>query len=53
MGGQLFLGSGRGRGKMFIRISAYLPDRPNTKEDLRENVSAAFAEFDLHAEIDY
>ncbi|ORW27356.1 fatty acyl-AMP ligase [Mycobacterium paraense] len=53
MGGQLFLGSGRGQGKMFIRISAYLLDRPNTKEDLRENVSAAFAEFDLHAEIDY
>jgi acyl carrier protein len=52
MGGQLFLGSGRGQGKMFIRISAYLLDRPNSKEDLRESVSAAFAEFDLNAEID-
>lgn len=53
MGGQLFLGSGRGRGKMSLRISAYLIGRSNTKEELRESVSAAFAEFDLHAEIDY
>jgi polyketide synthase 12 len=52
MGGQLFLGSGRGQGKMFIRISAYLLDGPNTKEELRKNVSAAFAEFDLNVEID-
>ena len=52
MGGQLFLGSGRGSGKMFIRISAYLLGRPNTKDELRKNVSATFAEFDLHAEID-
>jgi hypothetical protein len=52
MGGQLFLGSGRGRGKMSIRISAYLLDRPNTVGDLREVVSRTLAEFDLHAEID-
>jgi hypothetical protein len=52
MGGQLFLGSGRGRGKMFIRISTYLLGRPNTKNELRESVSRTFAEFDLIAEID-
>jgi acyl transferase domain-containing protein/acyl-CoA synthetase (AMP-forming)/AMP-acid ligase II/NADPH:quinone reductase-like Zn-dependent oxidoreductase/acyl carrier protein len=52
MGGQLFLGSGRGRGKMFIRISAYLLRRPNTKDELRESVSRTFAEFDLNTEID-
>ena len=52
MGGQLFLGSGRGRGKMFIRISAYLLGRPNTKDELRESVSRTFAEFGLNAEID-
>ncbi|OBG28373.1 type I polyketide synthase [Mycobacterium sp. 852002-51057_SCH5723018] len=52
MGGQLFLGSGRGRGKMSIRISAYLLDRPNTKGALREVVSHTFSEFDLTAEID-
>ncbi|OBA77191.1 fatty acyl-AMP ligase [Mycobacterium sp. 1554424.7] len=53
MGGQLFLGSGRGRGKMFIRISAYLLGRPNTKDELRKSVSLTFAEFDLNADIDY
>ena len=52
MGGQLFLGSGRGHGKMFIRISAYLLGRSNTKDELRDSVSSAFAEFDLNAEID-
>jgi hypothetical protein len=52
MGGQLFLGSGRGRGKMSIRISAYLLGRPNTSDELREMVSRTFAEFDLNAEID-
>ncbi|WP_120313567.1 SDR family NAD(P)-dependent oxidoreductase, partial [Mycobacterium alsense] len=52
MGGQLFLGSGRGRGKMFIRISGYFLDRANTKEELREDVAATFAEFELNAEID-
>jgi len=52
MGGQLFLASGRGRGKVFTRIYAYLPGRPNTKNELREVVSRTFAEFDLNAEID-
>lgn len=52
MGGQLFLGSGRGRGKMFIRITGYFLGRPNTKDELRESVSRTLAEFDLAAEID-
>ncbi|MGO9101997.1 MAG: phosphopantetheine-binding protein, partial [Mycobacterium sp.] len=52
MGGQLFVGSGRGRGKIFIRISAYLPGRPNTKNELREVISRTLAEFDLNAEIE-
>jgi hypothetical protein len=52
MGGQLFLGSGRGRGKMSLRISAYVLGRPNTKDDLRELVAGTFDEFDLSAEID-
>ena len=52
MGGQLFLGSGRGRGKLFLRVSAYLLDRANTKDELREAVSLTCAEFGLHAEID-
>ena len=52
MGGQLFVGSGRVRGKIFVRISAYIPGRPNTKDELREVMSRTFAEFDLNAEID-
>jgi hypothetical protein len=52
MGGQMFLGSGRGSGKMSIRISAYLLGRLNTNDELREIVSRTFAEFDLNAEID-
>jgi acyl carrier protein len=52
MGGQLFLCSGRGRGKMSLRISAYILGRPNTKDDLRKLVAGTFAEFDLSAEID-
>ena len=32
IGGQLFVGSGRSRGKIFMRISAYVLGRPNTPE---------------------
>ncbi len=52
MGGQLFLGSGRGSGKMSLRISAYLPGQPNTREELRDMVFHTFTEFALDAEID-
>ncbi len=52
MGGQLYLGSGRGSGKMSIRISAYLIGWENTKDELREIISSTFAEFDLNAQID-
>ncbi|OBI81005.1 hypothetical protein A9X00_09940 [Mycobacterium sp. 1245805.9] len=52
IGGQLFVGSGRGNGKIFIRISAYVLGRENTKDELREIISRTFAEFDLTAEID-
>jgi hypothetical protein len=52
MGGQLFVGSGRVRGKVFIRISAYLLGQPNTQNELREVISRTFAEFNLNAEID-
>jgi mycoketide-CoA synthase len=52
MGGQLFLGSGRVGGKMSMRVTAYILGRENTKAELREVISATFAEFDLKAEID-
>ncbi|MCV7442422.1 type I polyketide synthase [Mycobacterium paraense] len=52
IGGQLFVGSGRGNGKIFLRISAYVLGRENTKNELREIISRTLAEFDLTAEID-
>ncbi|MFY2859809.1 fatty-acid--AMP ligase [Mycobacterium sp. THU-M104] len=52
IGGQLFVGSGRSRGKIFFRISAYVLGRQNTHDELREMVAGTFAEFDLNAEID-
>ncbi|MHA7651302.1 type I polyketide synthase [Mycobacterium sp. ML4] len=53
MGGQLLLVSGRDRGKIFIRISAYILGRQNTKDELRETISSAFAEFGLTPRIDW
>jgi hypothetical protein len=38
---------------MSIRISAYLPGRPNTREALRDMVSGILAEVALDAQIDY
>ncbi len=53
MGGRLLVFSGRGRGKMYLSVSAYLLERSNnTKDELSEAVSRALAEFDLNAEID-
>ncbi|MCV7377282.1 hypothetical protein BST11_23165 [Mycobacterium alsense] len=51
VGGQLFLASGRGAGKIFVTVNAYLPGRANSQEALREDVSRTFGEFGLTAEI--
>lgn len=53
IGGYLLLGSGRGRGKIFIRVSAYLLGWQNTENELRETVSQTLAEFGLTAKFDY
>lgn len=53
MGGQLFLGSGRGRQRVFLRVSGYLPGRQNSVDELPQLVSLTPAEFDLTAEFDY
>jgi len=45
MGGQLFLASGRGREKVFPRVSGYPPGRQNSVDELRELVSLTRAEF--------
>lgn len=52
IGGQLFIGSGAAAGKVFITVVAYRAGGPNSREDLREVVSRAFAEFELTAEIE-
>jgi hypothetical protein len=52
IGGQLFVATGRTRGRIFVRVSAYLPGGPNTATDLREIVEAALREFGLEAEFD-
>ena len=51
MGGQLFVVSGRGAGKIWIAVNAYLPGRPNSQDALREDVLRTFGEFGLTAEI--
>ncbi len=51
IGGQLFVVSGRGAGKIWITVNAYLTGRTNTSEALREDVSHTFDEFGLTAEI--
>ena len=43
---------GRGREKVFLRVSGYLPGRQNSADELRELVSLTLAEFDLTAEFD-
>jgi hypothetical protein len=51
MGGQLFVVSGRGGGRIFIAVNAYLSGRANSQDALREDVSRTFDEFGLTAEI--
>jgi hypothetical protein len=51
MGGQVNLGSGRVRGKIFITVSAYPVGESNSKSELRALTSRTFAEFGLTAQI--
>jgi len=51
IGGQLFVVSGRGGGKIFFSVNAYLPGRTNSQDALREDVSRTFDEFGVAAEI--
>jgi hypothetical protein len=51
VGGQLFVVSGRGPGKIWFSINAYLAGRTNSQDALHEVTSETFAEFDLAAEI--
>jgi hypothetical protein len=51
VGGQLFLVSGRGHGKLWMCINAYLAGRTNSLDALREDTERTLAEFGLTAEI--
>jgi len=51
IGGQLFLVSGRGHGKLWICINAYLAGRTNSLDALRGDTERTLAEFGLTAEI--
>lgn len=51
IGGQLFVVSGRGGGKVWISVTAYLAGRTNSQGALREEVSRTLDEFDLAPEI--
>lgn len=48
-GGLLGLLSGRVHGKVFISVLGYQPDRPNTLDDLRRDLSNTLSDFSLHA----
>jgi acyl transferase domain-containing protein/acyl-CoA synthetase (AMP-forming)/AMP-acid ligase II len=50
LGGRLLVGSMRLHDKIVITVSAYLLGESNTKAELQEAISQAFAEFDLIAE---
>lgn len=51
IGGQLFVVSGRGGGRVWITVNAYLPGRTNSQDTLRDDLARTFAEFDVAAEI--
>jgi hypothetical protein len=51
IGGQLFVVSGRGGGKVWISVNAYLAGRTNSQDALREDVLRTLDEFGLTAEI--
>lgn len=51
MGGQLFVVSGRSPGRVWLSVNAYLLDRTNTRDALREDVLRTLDEFGLTAEI--
>lgn len=51
MGGQLFVVSGRGGGKLWISVNAYLTGRTDSPDALRDATTGALADFGLTAEM--
>jgi hypothetical protein len=48
-GGVLALLSGRSHGQVFVSVLAYQPDRPNSNDVLRQDLSSVLSEFSLTA----
>src|SRR5262245_61577441 len=48
-GGVLALLSGRSHGQVFVSVLAYQPDRPNSNNALRQDLSSVLSEFSLTA----
>jgi hypothetical protein len=48
-GGVLALLSGRTHGRVFVSVLAYQLDRPNSNDDLRQQISSALSDFSLTA----
>jgi hypothetical protein len=47
LGGLLVLLSGRTHGRVFVSVLAYQPDRFNSNDDLRQQISSALSDFSL------
>ncbi|HYO01694.1 MAG TPA: hypothetical protein VET27_07290 [Mycobacterium sp.] len=47
MGGLLFLGSGRVRGRVFVTVASWVPGGTNTTEGLRESVRQSLTDMQL------
>jgi hypothetical protein len=46
-GGVLALLSGRSHGRVFVSVLAYQPGRPNSNDDLRQDLSSVLDDFSL------
>jgi hypothetical protein len=53
LGGLLVLLSGRTHGQVFVSVLAYQPDRPNSNDHLRRDLSSALSDFSLTATPDW
>ncbi len=49
LGGLLALLSGRAHGQVFVSVLAYQPGRPNSNDDLRQDLSSTLSDFSLTA----
>jgi hypothetical protein len=51
LGGLMSLLSGKAHGRVFVSVVAYQPDRSNSNDDLRQQISSALSDFSLTATV--